>query len=120
MFAAALAQSVQASNNRDSYDQSVIDLVREDTRNVQRRLGRADQLKLDEYLTSVRSIEKRLALMEERLRLDALDEKNPGPSKVVIPAGLAEGNSVGWGNADFEIRRDPDRDSDHFTRVILY
>lgn len=115
--AAALAQSVQASTNRDSYDQSVIDLVREDTRNVQRRLGRADQIRLDEYLTSVRSIEKRLALMEERLRLDALDEKNPGPSKAVIPAGLAEGASVGWGNADFEIRRDPDRHAEYISLI---
>ena len=115
--AAALAQSVQASNNRDSYDQSVIDLVRDDARTVQRRLGRADQIKLDEYLTSVRSIEKRLALMEERLRLDALDERNPGPSKVVIPAGLGEENSVGWGNADFEIRRDPDRHAEYISLV---
>jgi hypothetical protein len=116
--AANLAQSVQAPGNRDSYDQSVIDLVRDNAKSLERRLGRADQQRLDEYLTSVRSIEKRIALMEERLRLDALDEKNPGPSKLYLPPSLFEENpAVRWGNADFEIRRDPDRHAEYIALV---
>ena len=116
--AANLAQSVRASGTPASYDQSVIDLVRYSAQDLHRKLGRADQQKLDEYLTSVRSIENRIALMEERLRLDALDEQNPGPSKPYIPAALLEAEpKVRWGNADFEIRRDPDRHAEYIELV---
>jgi hypothetical protein len=116
--AANLAQSVQPSGKGDSYDQSVIDIVSDGAKSVQKRLGRADQQKLDEYLTSVRSIETRIARMEERLRLDALDEKNPGPSKLYIPPSLSEENpTVRWDNAEFEIRRDPDRHAEYIQLV---
>lgn len=115
--AANLAQSVQAFAKRDSYDLSVIDLVHDSATSLQHRLGRADQQKLDEYLTSVRSIEKCIAVMEERLLLDALDEKNPDPSRPIIPVSLADGNPYGWSNADFEIRRDPDRHAEYISLV---
>jgi len=39
---------------------SVLDLVKEDANALQRKLGRADQDKLEEYLESVRSLEKRI------------------------------------------------------------
>jgi hypothetical protein len=40
--------------------QSVIDLVREDYKELNGRVGRSDQQKLDEYISSVRDIEARL------------------------------------------------------------
>jgi hypothetical protein len=40
--------------------QSVIDLVREDYKDLNGRVGRTDQMKLDEYMTSIRDIEVRL------------------------------------------------------------
>lgn len=40
---------------------SVLDLVREDARRLARKLGAQDQRKLDEYETSVRELERRLA-----------------------------------------------------------
>lgn len=40
--------------------QSVLDLVREDTESLKRRLGANDRRKLDEYLDSVREVETRL------------------------------------------------------------
>ncbi len=39
---------------------SVLDLVMEDTKNLQKNLGAADQNKLAEYLESIRSIERRI------------------------------------------------------------
>lgn len=42
-------------------DRSVLDLVREDAGRLKKRLGHADQLKLDEYLDAVRAVEKRIA-----------------------------------------------------------
>lgn len=41
--------------------QSILDLALEDAHSLRRRLGRDDQVKLDEYLESVRAVEKRIA-----------------------------------------------------------
>src|SRR5262249_20238921 len=46
---------------RDKLRQSVLDFVREDTRELTTKLGRSDQRKLDEYFSSVRDIEQRIA-----------------------------------------------------------
>jgi len=116
--AASLAQSVRSSNAGGSYDQSVIDLVRDNTKSLQRRISHADQQRLDEYLASVRSIERRIELMEERIQLDALDEKNPGPSKLSYsPALSGEKTTVNWSNAEFEIRRDSERHAEYIGLV---
>ena len=40
--------------------QNLLDFVLEDARSVRRRLGRDDQFKMDEYLDSVRSVEKQI------------------------------------------------------------
>ena len=59
---------------------SVLDLVSEDAQALQRKLGRADQNKLEEYLESIRSIEKRIDNVEkqkeyeEKLTPDMLKE----------------------------------------------
>ncbi len=55
-------------------DKSVIDLVMEDARRLQRKLGRADQQKLNEYLDSVRSVEKRIEFDAKRQKNDVLDD----------------------------------------------
>src|SRR4051812_34073106 len=44
---------------RLSQRKSVLDFVAEDTRRLQRQLGRADQDKIDEFTTSIREVEKR-------------------------------------------------------------
>jgi hypothetical protein len=41
-------------------DKSVLDLILQDAKSLQKRLGRADQQKLDEYLTAVRDVEERI------------------------------------------------------------
>ena len=45
---------------QDPNMKSVLDLVQEDARNLQKQLGIEDQNKLGEYLESIRSVEKRL------------------------------------------------------------
>lgn len=49
---------------RMSYRRSILDLVREDTQKLNGSLGQADRRKMDEYLTSVREIERRIQSME--------------------------------------------------------
>lgn len=48
------------------WKQSVLDLVHEDARVLKNKLGRADQNKLEEYLESIRSVEKRLGNEEKK------------------------------------------------------
>ena len=55
---------------RARYDRSVLDLVQEDARALQRTLGATDRRKLDEYLFSVRDIEKRIAAAEQEAAVD--------------------------------------------------
>jgi len=43
-------------------DQSLLDLALGDAHDLRRRLGRSDQQKLDEYLDSVRNVERRLGI----------------------------------------------------------
>lgn len=110
-----LAATTRESAQGDSYDRSVVDLVRDNAKSLQRRLGRADQQKLDEYLTAVRSVEQRIDAVEAKRKLDLLDEKNPGPSKVAIDELLTgEKSRYIWRNTD-NVRRDPERHGEYIS-----
>jgi len=50
---------------RQATQKSLLDFVTADARALQRQLGRADQQKLDEYLTGVREIEQRIERTEK-------------------------------------------------------
>ncbi len=52
----------ESAEPADSVEASVLDLVREDTKSLQRKLGFNDRRKLDQYLEGLRSIEKRVEL----------------------------------------------------------
>ncbi|MBI3408509.1 MAG: DUF1552 domain-containing protein [Planctomycetes bacterium] len=45
---------------RDLFNRSILDFVREDANALRRRLGAADLQRVDEYLTSIREIEQRI------------------------------------------------------------
>lgn len=51
----------QARERRQASRKSVLDFIREDSKSLNARLGKSDQQKLDEYFTSVRDIEQRMA-----------------------------------------------------------
>ncbi len=75
-------KSSAADFKKAAYKRSLLDFVAEDARGLKRRLGGADQRKLDEYLSGVREIEQRLARVEK-----ASDYKGvPGGYKA--PSGL--------------------------------
>jgi hypothetical protein len=57
------------------YRKSVLDLVREDAAGLEKELGAADRRKLDEYLESVRSIERQIQAAE-------------GENAAKVPAGV--------------------------------
>ncbi|WP_182867526.1 DUF1552 domain-containing protein [Stieleria mannarensis] len=68
-------------DNRGSRrDESILDRVGEEAASLSRRVSKSDQLKLDEYLNSVREVEKRAASMRaarEKARQRADDRGKP-------------------------------------------
>lgn len=69
-----------ARARRAAYRKSILDAVQEDTRALVGTLGAADRRKIDEYLTAVREIEKRIEIAEKDNR-----ELRPAVQK---PAGV--------------------------------
>mgnify|MGYP001363291311 FL=1 len=60
-------------------DASILDVVREDTRRLNRVLTKRDQTKLDEYLTAIREVERKI-----QRRSDWIDIPKPKASDKVI------------------------------------
>ncbi len=54
-----------ARAKREFFNKSVLDFVMEDARSLQKHLGYTDKQKLDEYLSSVRDIERRLTSADQ-------------------------------------------------------
>ncbi len=106
------AEQIQASARPESPDRAVIDLVLDEAKTLRRDLGRADRHKLDEYLHSVESIEKRVTFLEARQAQEALDAADPGPSKIILPTNLpAEGLPI-W-KVTQPVERDPERHGEY-------
>jgi len=54
------SETAETRARRERYQKSVLDFVQEDAKQLHRKLGRTDQRKLDEYLTAVRDLERRI------------------------------------------------------------
>src|SRR5205085_1373418 len=65
LFLEGRPDEVQAQARRLRDGRSILDAVREQTAKIQGDLGADDRQKLDEYFTSVRELEQRLAQAEE-------------------------------------------------------
>jgi hypothetical protein len=57
--------SLEAAARRALYRKSVLDYVLDDAHSLERQVGSADRRKLDEYLTAVRDIERRIERAEK-------------------------------------------------------
>jgi hypothetical protein len=74
------AEAVRARRERER--QSVLDFVAEDARHLSESLGSADRRKLEEYLTSIREVERRLQQAQPTVAI--------GRESLVRPAGVPE------------------------------
>jgi hypothetical protein len=68
---------------RTALRRSVLDFVSEDARKLQDKLGRNDHRKLDEYLSGVREIERRIEHSE-------LETKRFDPAELEVPEGVPQ------------------------------
>lgn len=65
LFLEGNAEQKAAQMRRIKDGQSIMDMVLDQTKQVERRIGREDHATLDQYLTSVREFEQRLAAAED-------------------------------------------------------
>jgi hypothetical protein len=54
------------------FQQSILDLVADDTRRLQGGLGTTDKRKLDEYFTAVREVERQVEMMERQIATNSV------------------------------------------------
>lgn len=86
LFVEGSAEAKAAAADRHRLQGSILDLVRDDARRLDRRLDRPDHHRLDEYLTSVREVEQRLGM-----RRDWIDIPKPAaPFEQPKDQGLVE------------------------------
>jgi hypothetical protein len=64
-------------DKRRRYKQSILDFVAEDAGRLQARLGNSDRRKIDEYMTSVRELEIRVANAGKPIDLDLSEYERP-------------------------------------------
>jgi hypothetical protein len=60
-----VAASLEAATRRKLYQKSLLDYVLDDAHRLEKRLDPTDRRKLDEYLSSVRDLERRIARAEQ-------------------------------------------------------
>jgi Protein of unknown function (DUF1552) len=86
MFGKGAELSPEDRARKSRYRKSILDYVSEDTRKIQSNLGPTDRRKLDEYLSSIREVERQI----ERAENDHT-EVQPGTEKPFgVPADFAE------------------------------
>jgi hypothetical protein len=79
-------RDVKAQARKNRVRKSVLDLVADDAAQLKQSLGQTDQRKVDEFFTSVREIELRIARAEETARAEQPDFKAPDG----VPIDLVE------------------------------
>jgi hypothetical protein len=65
----------------DAYQRSILDLVLDDAQRLRIKLGGIDRTKLDEYLDSIRAIERRIQIAER-------ESKDVRPPEIDVPADI--------------------------------
>ena len=74
LFRPKAATSREAAALAATRDRSVLDLVMTDAKRLQQRLGTADNAKLDEYLESIRAVERRIEWDAKRQQTTAMED----------------------------------------------
>ena len=86
LFGTDAGLTPEARARRNKFRRSILDFVSDDTRKLQSNLGPTDKRKLDEYLSSIREIERQIERAEnDNAQIDPKMEKPYG-----VPADFAE------------------------------
>ncbi|MAV35911.1 MAG: hypothetical protein CMJ59_10665 [Planctomycetaceae bacterium] len=72
----------EARAQRDLFAKSVIDFALEDARQLKAKLGNTDRRKVDEYLSSIRDIERRVKRIETATATESADRRLQRPTGI--------------------------------------
>lgn len=101
------AERMQAAaknaSKSDSLDQSVLDLVMEDAKRLQRQVGKFDRQTMDQYLESIRSVERRVQMLEAQAKLMTADGVGD-----LVPVPEVFQQQTDWGKLSNSIGKDPE------------
>lgn len=87
LFGVNGAQGKSAAPARDAQDdRSLLDMALEDAHDLRRKLGRDDQLKMDEYLESVHSLEKQIEFASKQDTRDWHPDTQPSLAAAPAPS----------------------------------
>jgi hypothetical protein len=78
LFGDGVALSPQERERQRKYRRSILDFVIEDARTLQGQLGPTDNRKLDEYLSSIREVERQIEKSESEAQVDPHMERPYG------------------------------------------
>src|SRR6185503_6571814 len=78
LFGDGVALSPQERDRQRKYRRSILDFVLEDARSLQGQLGPTDNRKLDEYMTSIREVERQIEKSESEAKVDPHMERPYG------------------------------------------
>jgi hypothetical protein len=106
-----LFRSTDSSRTSGAAERSVVDLVMEDAKRLQSKVGRADQAKVNEYLEAVRAVEKRIEF----------DTRRKGEEYNTDPLVRREIDKLGLRIKDYysDPARASERSGDHTEHVRL-
>lgn len=79
-------ETAQSRAERLSENKSILDFIMEDAKLLNKKLGTTDRMKLDEYMTGVREIERRIAFVENQSKTNNIQQF----SNIDIPSDYGE------------------------------
>ena len=113
-----LFRTRSASGEKQAADQqSVLDLVRDDARKLQGKLGSSDRQKLDQYLESIREVERRIE--QEANQLGAGENISPELAKHLNALDKRISQAMGKASREEELNSLPRFDHGEHSRIML-
>ena len=113
-----LFRTRSASGEKQAADQqSVLDLVRDDAKRLQSKLGREDRQKLDQYLESVREVERRIG--QEADSLGSGQNLSPEVARSMDELDKRISKAMGKASREEELNSLPRFDHGEHSRIML-
>jgi hypothetical protein len=113
-----LFRTRSVSGEKQTADQqSVLDLVRDDAKRLQKNLGASDQQKIEQYLESIREVERRIE--QEALALGAGENLSPELLKQLDALDKRISASMGKANREEELNSLPRFDHTEHSRIMM-
>jgi len=97
--------------------QSVLDIVSEDTKRLQAKLGAEDRLKVDQYLDSIREVERRIE--NEANTLGAGENLDPALAKQMDELDKRISKAMGKASREEELNSLPRFDHGEHSRIMM-